>query len=42
MLVERLGVPIAVVEGSADNLKITTPEDLLLAARFFDQAERIS
>ena len=33
LLVERLGAPIAVVEGSPDNLKITTPEDLLLAEK---------
>jgi 2-C-methyl-D-erythritol 4-phosphate cytidylyltransferase len=31
MLVEKLGVPIAVVEGSACNIKITHPEDLVLA-----------
>lgn len=31
LLVERLGVPIAVIEGSSHNLKITTPEDLLVA-----------
>ena len=30
-LVERLGVPVRVVEGSYDNIKITTPEDLELA-----------
>lgn len=28
MLVERLGHPVRVVPGSADNLKITTPDDL--------------
>ena len=28
MLVERLGVPVHVVEGDARNIKITTPEDL--------------
>ena len=28
MLVERLGVPVHVVEGDAKNIKITTPEDL--------------
>ncbi|MOA03621.1 2-C-methyl-D-erythritol 4-phosphate cytidylyltransferase [compost metagenome] len=28
MLVERLGVPVLVVEGSYSNIKITTPEDL--------------
>lgn len=30
-LIERLGVAVCVVEGSRLNLKITTPEDLLLA-----------
>lgn len=29
-LVERLGMPIKVVEGSYDNIKITTPEDLAI------------
>ncbi|HUQ89160.1 MAG TPA: 2-C-methyl-D-erythritol 4-phosphate cytidylyltransferase, partial [Vicinamibacterales bacterium] len=29
MLVERLGVPVHVVEGDAKNIKITTPEDLM-------------
>ena len=29
-LVERLGMPITVVEGSYDNIKITTPEDLAI------------
>ncbi len=30
-LIERLGIPIRVIEGSRLNFKITTPEDLLLA-----------
>ncbi len=30
-LVERLGHPVAVVPGSPENLKITTPEDLAMA-----------
>jgi len=30
-LVERLGVKVRIVEGSYDNIKITTPEDLELA-----------
>jgi 2-C-methyl-D-erythritol 4-phosphate cytidylyltransferase len=30
-LVERLGVKVSVVEGEYENIKITTPEDLLLA-----------
>ncbi|AJS60303.1 2-C-methyl-D-erythritol 4-phosphate cytidylyltransferase [Paenibacillus sp. IHBB 10380] len=28
MLVERMGIPVAVVEGSYTNIKLTTPEDL--------------
>lgn len=30
-LVERLGEPIAIVEGDYDNIKLTTPEDLYFA-----------
>ncbi|MCZ6463995.1 MAG: 2-C-methyl-D-erythritol 4-phosphate cytidylyltransferase, partial [Proteobacteria bacterium] len=30
-LVERLGVTVRIVEGDPGNLKITLPEDLLLA-----------
>lgn len=37
LLVERLGAPVAIVEGSPNNLKITTPEDLLLAASLFQE-----
>lgn len=32
-LVERLGVKVTVAEGSYENIKITTPEDLLLAEK---------
>ncbi|HKQ77986.1 MAG TPA: 2-C-methyl-D-erythritol 4-phosphate cytidylyltransferase, partial [Blastocatellia bacterium] len=32
-LVERQGLPVAAVEGSPHNIKITTPEDLLLAEK---------
>jgi 2-C-methyl-D-erythritol 4-phosphate cytidylyltransferase len=32
-LVERLGAPVAIVEGLAKNIKITTPEDLALAEK---------
>jgi 2-C-methyl-D-erythritol 4-phosphate cytidylyltransferase len=35
-LVEKLGHPIALVEGSARNIKITHPEDLALAAAIMD------
>ncbi|HVF88148.1 MAG TPA: 2-C-methyl-D-erythritol 4-phosphate cytidylyltransferase [Pyrinomonadaceae bacterium] len=33
-LVERLGAPVAVIEGDARNIKITRPEDLALAEIF--------
>jgi 2-C-methyl-D-erythritol 4-phosphate cytidylyltransferase len=31
MLLERMDIPVAVVRGSKTNLKVTTPEDLILA-----------
>lgn len=34
-LVERLGVRIAIVEGSSRNIKITRPEDILVAEALF-------
>ncbi len=37
LLVERLGQPVAVVEGSASNIKITTPEDLALAEKLVEE-----
>lgn len=33
MLVERLGLPVRIVEGDAGNIKVTTPEDLEAARR---------
>jgi 2-C-methyl-D-erythritol 4-phosphate cytidylyltransferase len=33
-LVEKLGAPVAIVQGSARNIKITTREDLLLAEAY--------
>jgi 2-C-methyl-D-erythritol 4-phosphate cytidylyltransferase len=33
-LVERLGIPVTVLMGSYTNIKITTPEDLLIAEAF--------
>ncbi len=33
-LVERLGLPVTMLEGSYRNIKITTPEDLVLARAF--------
>lgn len=38
-LVERLGAPVAMLEGSYRNIKITTPEDLVLAQAFLAQGE---
>lgn len=35
-LVEHLGLPVAVVEGSASNIKITAPEDLALVEKIFE------
>lgn len=37
MLVERLGIPVKVVEGSYDNIKITTKEDLYVAQAFLER-----
>ena len=31
LLVEKTGVPVTVIEGSEDNIKVTTPHDLELA-----------
>ena len=36
-LVERLGHAVTIVEGSARNIKITTPRDLLLAETFLNR-----
>ena len=37
MLVERLGLPVEVVEDSEDNIKITTVEDLELAGMLLER-----
>ncbi len=39
-LVERLGLPVAMLQGSYRNIKITTPEDLILARAFLQSPER--
>lgn len=41
-LVERLGVPVAVVEGSYRNIKITTPEDLIFARALLEDRGQTS
>ncbi|MDX9822893.1 MAG: 2-C-methyl-D-erythritol 4-phosphate cytidylyltransferase [Syntrophales bacterium] len=40
MLLERIGVPVRMVPGSADNIKITTPEDLRFAEAFLQRREK--
>jgi 2-C-methyl-D-erythritol 4-phosphate cytidylyltransferase len=37
--IELLGKPVEVVEGSADNIKITSPGDLSLAGFYMQQQE---
>jgi 2-C-methyl-D-erythritol 4-phosphate cytidylyltransferase len=37
MLVERLGLPVWVVEGNYTNIKITTPEDLVFAKAIYER-----
>jgi 2-C-methyl-D-erythritol 4-phosphate cytidylyltransferase len=39
-LVERLGVPVAIVEGSFENIKITRPEDLAIGEAILAARER--
>ena len=34
-LVERLGLPVKIVPGDYSNLKITTPDDLVIAEYLF-------
>lgn len=38
-LVEHMGHPIAIVEGEWRNIKITSPDDLLVAKAFFEEGE---
>ena len=40
MLVERLGLPVQIVEGEAGNIKVTTPEDLATAQAVALQGRR--
>lgn len=39
LLVEKLGYEIAAVEGSAKNIKVTTPEDFVLAESLLKQSQ---
>ncbi|HIF18503.1 MAG TPA: 2-C-methyl-D-erythritol 4-phosphate cytidylyltransferase [Cycloclasticus sp.] len=40
--IEQLGLPVRIVEGHADNIKITVPADLQLANMYMDQQEEQS
>jgi 2-C-methyl-D-erythritol 4-phosphate cytidylyltransferase len=37
MIVEKMGVPVSIVLGSYNNIKITTPEDLIIAEAFLSR-----
>lgn len=37
MLIEKLGIKVKMIEGSYDNIKITTPEDLIIAEGILDK-----
>ena len=39
-LLELAGIPVTIVEGAENNLKITRPEDLLLAEKIMDTSDR--
>jgi len=39
-LVERMGVKVRILEGDYENIKITTPEDLVLAERMIDRLDK--
>lgn len=41
-LVERLAVPVTVVEGDYDNIKLTTPEDLFFAEAILKKQKQFS
>lgn len=41
-LVERLGFPVHMVEGSYDNIKLTTPEDMTVAQAILNKRKEES
>lgn len=41
MLIEKLGHTVRIVEGSYENIKITTPEDLILGEGILKKRENI-
>ena len=40
LLVERIGIPVKIIKGSEDNIKVTTPHDLDLARFFLTKGKR--
>jgi 2-C-methyl-D-erythritol 4-phosphate cytidylyltransferase len=38
--IEQIMKPVQIVEGRVDNIKITTPSDLVLASFYLDQQEK--
>jgi 2-C-methyl-D-erythritol 4-phosphate cytidylyltransferase len=38
-VVEKLGIPIQLIEGEASNIKITRPLDILLAERIMEERQ---
>lgn len=41
-IVEAMGLEVKLTEGSYTNLKVTTPEDLSVAAVFLDEKSKVS
>ena len=41
-LLERYGMPVAMLQGDYRNIKVTTPEDLVIAAAFLDMQQEES
>jgi len=37
MLVEKMGIPVRVIEGSETNIKVTTPHDMALVRQLWNQ-----
>ena len=42
LLVEKVGIPVKVIEGSEDNIKVTTPQDLELVRFLLERDKRRS
>ena len=40
LLIEKMGIPVRMIEGSESNIKVTTPYDLELARFLFQYRQR--